>query len=230
MSIFERLNHQGVTLPNGEVERFENTVKSLGVMLDSTLSWEPQVNQITMKVNRALFGLRLIKPCTTQTLRKRLVESLIVPHLDYCSVVYLNASMSLRARLQRLSNAGVRYIFGVSRDTRITPYRSQLGWLRTDSRRSYFALLVMYKVVRMREPKILTSLFTPYASDRPQRGTRTDLNVPFTSSEMGTSSFQVKGAKLWNSIPIEIRDLPTFSQYKRALQKYLLGLEGWLLI
>ena len=28
MSIFERLNHQGVALPNGEVVRFENTVKS----------------------------------------------------------------------------------------------------------------------------------------------------------------------------------------------------------
>ena len=93
MSIFEPYD-----LPNGEVVRFENTVKSLGVMLDSTLSWEPQVNQITMKVNRALFGLRLIKLCTTQTLRKRLVEFLIVSHLDYCSVVYLNASMSLRAR------------------------------------------------------------------------------------------------------------------------------------
>ena len=136
-------------------------------MLDNTLSWKPQVDQVTRKVNRALFGLRFIKPCTIQTLRKRLMESLVVPHLDCFNIVHLNASMSLRARLQRLSNARVRYIFGVSRDTRITPYRSQIGWLRTDSRRSYFSLLVMYRVVRMREPKILTSLFTPYVSNRP---------------------------------------------------------------
>ena len=122
MGIFERLNYQGITLPNGEVIRFENTVKSLSVMLDNTLSRKLQVDQITMKVNRALFGLRFIKPCTSQTFRKRFVESLIVPHLDYCSVVYLNASISLRARLQRLSIAGVRYIFSVSRDTRIMPY------------------------------------------------------------------------------------------------------------
>ena len=226
MSIFNLLNHPGVTLPNGEVISFVDKVKSLGVMLDNTLSWKPQIDLITKNVNRALFGLRFIKSCTTQNLRKRLVESLIVPHLDYCSVVYHNASMSLRARLQRLSNAGVRYIFGVSRDTRITPYRSQLGWLRTDSRRSYFALLVMYKVVRLREPRILTLLFKPYALDRPQRGTRIDLNVPFTSSELGTNSFQVKSAHLWNSLPNHIRDLPTFSQFKRALRKYLLELEG----
>ena len=85
MGIFERLNHPGVALPNSDVVRFENTVKSLGVVLDNTLSWKPQVDQITKKVNRALFGLRFMKPCTTQTLRKRFVESFIVPHLDNCT-------------------------------------------------------------------------------------------------------------------------------------------------
>ena len=102
MGVFDRLNHQGVTLPNGEVIRFENTMKNLGVVIDNTLSRKPQVDQITRKVSRAFFGLKFIKPCITETLRKRLVESLNVPHLDYCSVVYLNASISLKGRLQRL--------------------------------------------------------------------------------------------------------------------------------
>ena len=135
---------------------------SLGVVLDSTLNWEPQVNHITKKVNRALFGLKFITSCTTQGLRKRLVESLVVPHLDYCSVASLDASTSLRARLQRLSNVCVRYIFGVRRDTHITPYRRQLEWLRNDTRRGYFALILMYRIVRIKEPPILLPLFTPY--------------------------------------------------------------------
>ena len=48
-------------------------IKSLGVILDCTLSWKPQINQVAKRVNCALFGLRLIKPCTTQVLRIRLV-------------------------------------------------------------------------------------------------------------------------------------------------------------
>ena len=78
----------------------------------------------------------------------------------------------------------------------------------------------------MREPKILTSLFTPYNSDRPQRGSRKGLKIPYTTSDMGTNSFQVKSAQLWNSIPTQLRNLLTYSQYKRALRKYLLDLEG----
>ena len=45
LGFFERLNHQGVALPNGEVVKFENTVKSLGVVLDSALSWKHQVEK-----------------------------------------------------------------------------------------------------------------------------------------------------------------------------------------
>ena len=140
------------------------------------------------KVNRALFGLNFIQSCTTQGLRKRLVESLVIPHLDYCSVVYLDVSSSLRTRLQRLSNACVRFIFGVRRNTHITPYRRQLEWLRSDTRRDYFALLLMYKIVRFKEPPILLPLFTTYQSDRPTRGPRKDLDT----AKLPSDTFQVR--------------------------------------
>ena len=41
------------------------------------------IYQKIFSVSKALFGLKLIKSCTTQTLRKRLVESLVIPHLNY---------------------------------------------------------------------------------------------------------------------------------------------------
>ena len=44
--------------------------------------------------------------------------------LLYCSVANLDAFSTVRTRLQRLANAGVRFIFGCSRDTRITLYRA----------------------------------------------------------------------------------------------------------
>ena len=108
---------------------------------------------MTKKVNEALNVLRFIRPCTTQSLRKTLViESLVLPHPEYCTLVYHNAFSILRNCLHRLANEGVRYIFAVRRDEHITPYRRQLAWLCSDSRRHYFALLILYRIVRMREP------------------------------------------------------------------------------
>ena len=77
----------GVRLEAGILIPFVNEVKRLGVVLDSKLSWKPQVNSVTKKGNRALYGLKYIKSCTTEALRRRLVTALVVPHLDYCTVV-----------------------------------------------------------------------------------------------------------------------------------------------
>ena len=68
---------------------FVDEVKNLGVILHSKLTWKPKINLVTKKVNRALYGLRFIKNFLTEELRKRLVTALFIPHLDYCSVVYL---------------------------------------------------------------------------------------------------------------------------------------------
>ena len=84
--------------------------------------------------------------------------------------------------------------------TRLTPYRRQLGWLQTDSRRNYFTALTMFKLM-LKEPEYLLKLFTRYESDRPTRGLRIDLRLPQVASEIGRTSFQVQGAQLWNSLP-----------------------------
>ena len=150
------------------------------------------------------------------------MEALIVPHLDYCSAVYLDLPFCLKIQLQRLANSAIRYIFNLRMSNRVTPFRRQLGWLRIDSRRNYFIGLTMYKLMHLREPAYLEKLFTRYESTRPTRGLRTDLRIPHVMSEMGRTSFQVQSAHLWNSLPATLRDLPSLSRFKREYRKYLL--------
>ena len=52
-------------------------------------------------------------------------------------------------------------------------YKRQLGWLRNDSRWDYFALLLMYRIVRMKQPPSLLPLFKLFQSDRTTRNPRT---------------------------------------------------------
>ena len=179
-------------------------------------------NLIDKRVNRILYGLKIIKPCTSQLLRKRLIESLVIPHLDYCNFVYSDASNDLRAQLQILSNVGIRYIFGLRKKEHITPFRRRLNWMRYDTRTDYFASLVMYRLVRMKEPSFLLSLFKPYKSDKPSRGPRKDLKIPTNiTTDWGLHSIQVKYAHFWNSIPPCIRDIHSYSRFKRSIRQYL---------
>lgn len=63
-------------------------IKYLGVTLDQSLSWTPHILNVTNKVNRAIACTRRIKCYLNQRLLKHLYHSLILPHIDYCSVVW----------------------------------------------------------------------------------------------------------------------------------------------
>ena len=195
------LRLQGIGLQTGELIPFSSEVVSLGVTLDSKLTWKPHIEQLAKKVNKALYSLRFIRACTTETLRKRLVESLVQPHLDYCTVVYMDASKEQREKVQRLSNACVRYITGTRRDEHITPDRKRLGWLRTDSRRLYFAALLMYKILRLREPSYLAAFFTEHKPKPTSRGMQPELKTPALNYKTSDKAFQAQSVQLWNALP-----------------------------
>ena len=178
----------GISIP------FVDKATNLGVILDSKLTWKPQVEAVTCRVKRALYGLRFFRCYTTFGLRKRLVSAMALSHLDYCSVVYLDASEELKLQIQRLHNSCARYVTGVARDQHITPSRRQLGWLKAETRCMYFSAILLYKILRIREPPYLAELFSVYQSRCPARGNAKELAIPGFRTETGRWSFQVHGA------------------------------------
>ena len=120
----------------------------------------------------------------------------------------------------------MRYIYGVGMREHVTPYRRSLGWLRMDTRRMYFAATLMYKIHRLGKPTYLADLFRRYQPRGPSRGERKDWSIPIARTNFGLSSFQIKCAHFWNSLPSSVRDLPSISAFKTAVYKYLLDLDA----
>ena len=224
----DRINKLNLEIEVGKGVRipFSEEVKSLGVMLDNKLTWSSQIISVEKKVNKLLYSLRFIRHFTTEKLRILLFQALVTPHLDYCNTVYLDACITLKARIQRLSNCSIRYIFGIRKYEHVSPYRRQLNWLCTDTRRLYFTGIIIYKILRLQQPPYLIDLFTKYI---PKHKTRSilftkELKLP-TIKGCGSSSFQLHGTIFWNSIPYNIRVLSCLNSFKTALMKYLLSLD-----
>ena len=97
----------------------------------------------------------------------------------------------------------------------LPPLRKQS---QTDSRRDYFAMLIMYRVVRMKESPFILPLFKPYQTDKPNRGPRKVLEISTVTTDSGLLSFQVKYAELWNKIPPCIRYLSSYSKFKKSIK------------
>lgn len=106
--------------------------------MDSKLTFVDHTKHIISKINSAFYQLYHLAKYTNEDLRKLLVTVLILPHINYGTVVVNGLRTVQGIKLLRLVNRGVRFIKELRRDTSISTPRQQLGWLNTVNNRKYF--------------------------------------------------------------------------------------------
>lgn len=110
----------------GQTITFVTHARNLGVLMQSNLSWNMHVSNISSRVHGVLYKLKHQKNALSTSLRIKLVTTLIFPIIDYCCVVYNDITAELNVKLQRLINCTIRFIFNLKQDVHITPYRHRL--------------------------------------------------------------------------------------------------------
>ena len=159
----------------------------------------------------------------SESLRIRLLQVLIFPHLDYFNTLYIDANITRKAQLQILSNTSLKYIYGVSRERHIFQYRKNLNWLCTEIRRLYFTGIIIHKVLRLREPFYLTDLFVNlYSNMYPGKMPEVNFepkNLPFQASKLSKFFLLIARYKILNPLPFDIRFIFSLNSFKTALFK-----------
>ncbi len=103
-------------------------MKNLGVVLDSALKLDRQVNQV---VKSSFYQLRTLvkKSFLSFTYFERVIHAFITTRLNYCNSLYLGISQSSLNRLQMVQNAAARVLTGAPKRENITPVIQLLHWL-----------------------------------------------------------------------------------------------------
>ncbi|XP_068991127.1 uncharacterized protein [Neodiprion pinetum] len=90
--------------------KYQSSVRSLGLVLDAKLNWKDHVTQLCKRAHSLMYRLYFFRKSTNLGLRKHLVQALLFPIIDYCSLVYCDLTNELDTKLQRLANSGIRYM------------------------------------------------------------------------------------------------------------------------
>ena len=83
--------------------------KLLGVHFDQTLSWEGHVKHVHNKISSNLYLLKQIKAYLPLDARKLFFNSYVLPHFDYCSVIWGNCSKSALNKLVKLQKRAANH-------------------------------------------------------------------------------------------------------------------------
>ena len=134
-------------------------MKYLGVLVDRELSWMDHVRKVRIKSLNALGMIRRIRSCLPVITRRTLYNALVLPHFDYCSVVWHSCGTTLSQKLERVQNYAMRVILDKPPLTPSEPLRQELGWSTLQRRREIKMLLQVHRCLSGRAPKYLRDKF-----------------------------------------------------------------------
>ena len=221
-NLLSQLNKQDISV-GGQTITSTLQAKSLGVILDETMSLSQHVDNQCRSAFIHLRCLSRIKSYLTPDCLETLVHAFITSKLDYCNALYLGVPNCIIEKLQSVQNAAARLITGTRSRDHITPVLYNLHWLPVNQRIKYKVLLMIFKCRNDMSPSYISEIFVPYQPARNLRSSDADLLVvPFTrSSYIRERAVSHAGPRLWNALPLDIRQSASVDIFKKKLKTFL---------
>lgn len=202
---------------NNSVIPFSAKINSLGIVMNELLNWDDHINKVCQTVYTCLKKLYLVDSFLSPATRKKLIQSLIVPHFTYAAEIYSGCSASCKNRLNVCINSCIRFIYSLRRFDSLHNFRYALFGFGVEKFFCFRILLLLFKVILFQSPEYL------FSSLKFSRFIRTkQLIIPFHSTNYMSQSFFIRAFRYWNVLPIYLKNRVTLKTFRSDLLKYLL--------
>ncbi|XP_030638844.1 uncharacterized protein LOC115819473 [Chanos chanos] len=192
-------------------------VTSLGVILDSDLSFKPHISKVTKAAFFHLRNIARVHPFLTKQDAEKLIHAFISRRLDYCNALFIGLPKKSIENLQLIQNSKTK------KREHITPVLAALHWLPVSFRIDFKVLLLAYKALNGLAPSYITDSLLFYVPSRALRSSMAGLlNIPkVPENKIGEAAFIHYVPKLWNTLPRSIRETGSVDSFKWQLKTYL---------
>ena len=206
-----------------EIVNATNSVRNLGVMMDSIFNMEDHVTSVCRSCYFHLRNIGTIRRYLDPESAAQIIHAFVTSRLDYCNALFHGIPQKLMYRLTKIQNTAVRIITLCKSDDNITPHLKTLHWLPVPLRIKFKLLLLCYKIINNIAPSYLTDLLTPLELPHDLRSiSNGKLKVPRSRTvSYGDRAFSVAAPQLWNELPLDIRNASSLSLFKTKLKTHL---------
>ena len=211
-----------ITVGNTHIQT-SDSVKSLGIIIDSKLSFNEHVNSLCKSAYFHTRALSHIRKCVPENVAQSIASSMVSARLDYCNSVLYGTSKSNIQKLQHVQNTLARIVTGTKRTEHITPVLARLHWLPLTMRIEYKLALTTFKVITTEQPGYLHDLIKLHHPVRQLRSSlRTNtLHTDIPRTVFGSRAFKYAAPAVWNSLPSELTlDLSSITVFKTKLKTH----------
>ncbi len=145
-------------------------VRNLGVILDSDLTFQKHISNISKTAFCHLRNLSKVRCFLSRSHSEKLAHAFISSKLDYCSSLFAGLPQYSLNRLQFIQNAEARVLNSNSKKSEhITPILASLHWLPIKQRIDFKVLLIVFKCFNVLVPSYVCDMLTKYIPERSLR-------------------------------------------------------------
>ena len=208
---------RGVFLEN-ECIRFVQSAKNLGVVLDDELSFSDHINNVVKSSFLVIKKLSQVKGYLTEEQLQQLISSDVFSKIDYCNSLFYGINSSLIRKMQHVQNCAARLISKRKiASGSLDKFMTDQHWLKVKYRPLYKILLIVHNCLQQNAPEEILELIKLGDSPRTLHLRETNYN-----NKYGCRAFSHAGPKLWNLLPIAIRNEVDTERFKKSLKSFLM--------
>lgn len=199
-----------------------DTVKNLGIIFDSSLTFSCNVVSVVRTCRLILRSLYPIRPFLDQPSAIKLIQSFVFSRLDYCNCLYYSLPKSSLILLQRVINQSCRFVLHPIPCRHTSSFLYEFRWLPIRPRVHLRTCCLIFKLLHdKKQPSYLATILAPsnnISSRNPQ-----PLSCPraLNESPWSSKSLYFFGPRLYNSLPSHITSLSSYKSFRDSLHNFL---------
>ena len=182
--------------------------KYLGIRIDPTLHLGHQFDKMYKQVSSKLKLLNKLKQYLNDEATKRVYQSLIQPIIKYNCLTNLNLTDTQTKKFQSIDRRAMSIVgnnFTVNNIDIIYKH----------------AVMTVKKCIDGNICENYNGYFEKNIHERVTRNNSYFLKIPKVRLEFAKHCFYFQGFKLFNSLPIRIRQIEAFNEFKKELKSYI---------
>ena len=197
-------------------------ITTLGVTLDTNLTFHAHISTLCKSSYFHSKALRHIRSSLPDDVCVALATAMVQSRLDYANSLLYNIPAGNLNKLQRIQNGLAKIIFFRTPGVHGAELVRSLHWLPIADRIKFKLATLTFKVLNTHQPAYLNDLISQRQSSRTLRSSSDylSLNEPRTRTAFGDRAFSAAVPKIWNAIPLSIRDSPSVDVFKRRLKTH----------
>ena len=189
---------------NGNIIVNTDTVKLLGVTIDSKLNFRDHVTHVCKKMNQKTGAFSRIARYLDVDKAKILYHAFIPSNFNYCPLIWMFCGKTANNTINRLHKRTLRVLYG-DYDASFEDLLRRSGEPTIRCKNLQKLMLEIYKCINAACPSFMSQFFTPKDIQYDLR-TNILLQLPGTNTLVyGNNSLSFRGTILWNTLPGTIK-------------------------